>query len=44
MVKVRVDVGIPFIAMLTQRGCEEMDLAKGDHVYLTFKATAVHVF
>jgi len=30
--------------MLTRRGCQEMDLAEGDHVYLTFKATAVHVF
>ncbi|MFA7357094.1 MAG: ATP-binding cassette domain-containing protein [Methanothrix sp.] len=44
MVKVWVDVGIPFMAMLTRRGCQEMDLAEGDHVYLTFKATAVHVF
>jgi len=44
MVKVWVDVGIPFMATLTRRGCEEMDLAEEDHVYLTFKATAVHVF
>jgi len=44
MVKVWVDVGIPFMVMLTRRGYEEMDLAVGDHVYLTFKATAVHVF
>jgi molybdopterin-binding protein len=44
MVKVWVDAGIPFMAMLTRRGCEEMNLAMGDHVYLTFKATAVHVF
>jgi len=44
MVKVWVDVGIPFMVMLTRRGCQEMDLAEGDHVYLTFKATAVHVF
>jgi len=44
MVKVWVDVGIPFMVMLTRRGFEEMDLSKGDLVYLTFKATAVHVF
>ena len=44
MVKVWVDVGIPFMAMLTRCGCQEMDLAEGDHVYLTFKATAMHVF
>jgi molybdopterin-binding protein len=44
MVNVWVDVGIPFMVMLTRRGCQEMDLAEGDHVYLTFKATAVHVF
>ncbi len=44
MVKIWVDAGIPFMAMLTRRGCQEMELAEGDHVYLTFKATAVHVF
>ncbi len=44
MVKVWVDAGIPFMVMLTRRGCQEMDLSEGDHVYLTFKATAVHVF
>jgi molybdate transport system ATP-binding protein/molybdate/tungstate transport system ATP-binding protein len=44
MVKVWVDVGIPFMTMLTRLGYEEMDLKVGDPVYLTFKATAVHVF
>jgi molybdate transport system ATP-binding protein/molybdate/tungstate transport system ATP-binding protein len=44
MIKVWVDVGIPFMVMLTRRGYEEMDLAEGEAVYLTFKATAVHVF
>ncbi|HII06006.1 MAG TPA: ATP-binding cassette domain-containing protein [Methanotrichaceae archaeon] len=44
MVKVWVDVGIPFMVMLTRRGYEEMEFAEGDHVYLTFKATAVHIF
>lgn len=44
MVKVWVNAGVPFMVMLTRRGCQEMDLAEGDHVYLTFKATAVHVF
>jgi molybdate transport system ATP-binding protein/molybdate/tungstate transport system ATP-binding protein len=44
MVKVWVDVGISFMTMLTRLGYEEMDLKVGDPVYLTFKATAVHVF
>lgn len=44
MVKVWVDVGISFMTMLTRLGYEEMDLKVGDPVYLTFKATAIHVF
>jgi len=43
-VKLTVDAGMPIVSVLTRQGFEEMDLAVGDNVYLTFKAAAVHVF
>ena len=43
-VKLTVDAGMPIASVLTRQGFEEMDLAVGDKVYLTFKAAAVHVF
>jgi len=33
-----------FICLVTRRSFEEMGLAEGKKVYITFKATAVHVF
>jgi molybdopterin-binding protein len=33
-----------FICLVTRRSFEEMELAEGKKVYITFKATAVHVF
>jgi molybdopterin-binding protein len=33
-----------FICMVTRRSFHEMDMTEGKKVYLTFKATAVHVF
>ena len=36
--------GIIFTAALTKQGIESMNVTTGDKVYLTFKATAVHVF
>ena len=33
-----------FICMVTRRSFHEMEMAEGKQVYLTFKATAVHVF
>jgi len=33
-----------FICLLTRRSFEEMNLTKGGEVYVTFKASAVHVF
>jgi len=33
-----------FICMVTRRSFEEMGLAEGKKVYITFKATAIHVF
>lgn len=44
MVVIEVDVGIPFMTILTKRGFYDIEIAEGDMVYLTFKAAAVHVF
>jgi molybdopterin-binding protein len=33
-----------FICLVTRRSCEEMGLAKGQKIYITFKASAVHIF
>ena len=44
MIVIEVDVGIPFITILTKRGLYDIGIAEGDTVYLTFKAAAVHVF
>jgi len=39
-------VAVPpdFICLVTRRSFEEMELAQGKEVYMTFKASAVHVF
>jgi molybdopterin-binding protein len=42
--KITVDAGIPFIAAITRRSFQDMGLGLGAEVYLTFKATDVHVF
>jgi len=44
VVKLAVDVGIPLVAMITKISFEEMGLERGMSVYLTFKASAVHIF
>jgi molybdopterin-binding protein len=44
IVKIVVDVGIPFVVVITKRSFEDMALKEGMSVYITFKATAVHVF
>ena len=33
-----------FICLVTRRSFEEMGLAKGKKIYITFKATAIHIF
>jgi len=43
-IRISVDAGIPFVVILTRLGFEEMGLKEGDMVYLTFKASSVHVF
>ncbi|MDP2959859.1 MAG: TOBE domain-containing protein, partial [candidate division Zixibacteria bacterium] len=44
VVKVKVDIGIPLVSLVTKRSKEEMGLASGKVVYLTFKASAVNLF
>lgn len=41
--RVFVDVGVPLCALVTARSFEEMGLKVGQRVWVTFKATAVHV-
>jgi molybdopterin-binding protein len=33
-----------FICLVTRRSFEEMGLAEGKKTYITFKATAIHIF
>lgn len=42
--EVVVDVGQRMVALITQRSLEEMGLAKGGEVWVTFKTSAVHAF
>ena len=44
IVRITVDTGVPFIAAITRRSFQDMDLRLGMDVYLTFKAMDVHVF
>ncbi|ABD41071.1 tungstate/molybdate transport system ATP-binding protein [Methanospirillum hungatei JF-1] len=44
VIKVTIDVGIPIVSVMTRRGWDEMHLTEDEEVYLTFKASAVHVF
>ncbi|MGM0438599.1 MAG: TOBE domain-containing protein, partial [Bacillota bacterium] len=42
--EVVVDVGVEFVVNITRQSLKEFDLKKGKEVYLTFKASAVHVY
>jgi len=44
VMKIIVDVGVPVVSVLTRQSYDEMHLNKGEEVYITFKASAVHVF
>lgn len=44
VLKITVDAGIPFVAAITRRSFLDMGLNQGGKVFLTFKATDVHVF
>jgi len=41
---VTADIGERMTALITKASFEEMDLREGDRVFLSFKATAVHLF
>lgn len=43
LVKLKVDVGRPFIVQITRRSFEEMELNLGSEVILTFKASSVQI-
>ncbi len=44
LTKITVDAGIPFKVLLTRNSFEEMGLSLKAEVWLSFKATAVHIF
>jgi len=44
IVRVKVDIGIPLTSLVTKISKEEMKLFEGKEVYLTFKASAIHLF
>ncbi|MEW6095703.1 MAG: tungstate ABC transporter ATP-binding protein WtpC [bacterium] len=44
LVHVWVDVGENFVVLITKKSLAEMELTIGSQVYITFKATSVHVF
>lgn len=43
LVRVKVDCGVPFNALITRQSAEEMDILPGIPVYAQFKASSVHV-
>lgn len=43
LAQVAVDCGFPLVALVTRRSAEELALDRGRRVYVSFKATAVHV-
>ena len=43
LVEVTADCGIPFVVVLTKRSRDDLNLTPGKKVYLTFKASAVHL-
>ncbi|HDR74206.1 MAG TPA: ATP-binding cassette domain-containing protein [Methanoculleus sp.] len=40
--RIVVDAGVPFVCALTRQSIRRLELAEGETVYLTFKASAVH--
>jgi molybdopterin-binding protein len=43
LVELTADCGIPFVVVLTKRSRDDLNLTLGKKVYLTFKASAVHL-
>ncbi|MBN1288024.1 MAG: ATP-binding cassette domain-containing protein [Actinobacteria bacterium] len=44
IIKVEINAGIPMIAAITRRSLEDMEIFPGKELFMTFKATDVHVF
>ncbi|MEG0662237.1 MAG: TOBE domain-containing protein, partial [Anaerovoracaceae bacterium] len=42
--KVTLDIGIPLVALITEKSYQEMELAIGTELYAIFKTMAVKVF
>ena len=42
--KITVDTGVPFNVMITRQSLENMELKEGITAFITFKASAVHIF
>jgi molybdopterin-binding protein len=43
-IKLTLDAGLPLKAIITKQAVEELEIAEGQDVWATFKASAVHVF
>ncbi len=43
LARVEVDCGYPLITLITKRSAEDLNLTKGEQIYLSFKVTAIHV-
>ncbi len=43
LTRVEIDCGFQLVALVTKRSAEELNLASGNKVYATFKATGVHI-
>lgn len=42
-IRLKIDTGIDLVATITKKTYSEMELEKGEDIYLAFKATAVHL-
>lgn len=43
LARVAIDCGFPLVALVTKRSAEELGLQIGKRIYVSFKATAVHI-
>ncbi len=43
LTRVEIDCGFPLVALVTRRSAEEMNFQRGQSIFASFKATAVHV-
>jgi molybdopterin-binding protein len=43
LARVEIDCGFPLVALVTKRSAEELGLQIGKRIYVSFKATAVHI-